>query len=162
MIIYQWIQLRNHQKYSINGETYKCWTAADLIVLKSLSIYIQKNYTNTLGESTHLKDKGGIHQALKQVEAKKCGYPQILKSDVYHYYDSIFIRRVKGRTSRVLRDEFPHLRKRIPTLWTNSYFVSTVGGAPLEIVKQYIENQQLSESKSTKDKWKKYLKDGKR
>jgi putative transposase len=73
-----------------------------------------------------------------------------------------FIRRVKGRTSRVLRDEFPHLRKRIPTLWTNSYFVSTVGGAPLEIVKQYIENQQLSESKSTKDKWKKYLKDGKR
>ena len=89
MIIYQWIQLRNHQKYSINGETYKCWTAADLIVLKSLSIYIQKNYTNTLGESTHLKDKGGIHQALKQVEAKKCGYPQILKSDVYHYYDSI-------------------------------------------------------------------------
>ncbi len=73
-----------------------------------------------------------------------------------------FIRRVKGRTSRVLRDEFPHLRKRIPTLWTNSYFVSTVGGAPLEIVKQYIENQQLSESKTTKDKWKKYLKDGKR
>lgn len=73
-----------------------------------------------------------------------------------------FIRRVKGRTSRVLRDEFPHLRKRIPTLWTNSYFVSTVGGAPLAIVKQYIENQQLSESKTTKDKWKKYLNDGKR
>ena len=73
-----------------------------------------------------------------------------------------FIRRVKGKTSRVLRDEFPHLRKRIPTLWTNSYFVSTVGGAPLEIVKQYIENQQLSESKTTKDKWNKYLKDGKR
>ena len=73
-----------------------------------------------------------------------------------------FIRRVKGRTSRVLRDEFPHLRKRIPTLWTNSYFVSTVGGAPLEIIKQYIENQQLSESKTTKDKWKKYLNDGKR
>jgi putative transposase len=27
-------------------------------------------------------------------------------------------------------------------LWTNSYFVSTVGGAPLAIVKQYIENQK--------------------
>jgi len=27
-------------------------------------------------------------------------------------------------------------------LWTNSYFVSTVGGAPLKIVKQYIENQK--------------------
>ena len=46
-----------------------------------------------------------------------------------------FIRRVKGRTSRVLRDEFPHLRKRIPTLWTNSYFVSTIGKLPLGIVK---------------------------
>jgi putative transposase len=26
--------------------------------------------------------------------------------------------------------------------WTNSYFVSTVGGAPLVIVKKYIENQK--------------------
>ncbi len=28
-------------------------------------------------------------------------------------------------------------------MWTNSYFVSTVGGAPLSVVKQYIENQKL-------------------
>ena len=48
----------------------------------------------------------------------------------------------KGRSSRVLRDEFPWLRSRLPTLWTNSYFVSTVGGAPLVIVKKYIENQK--------------------
>ena len=31
---------------------------------------------------------------------------------------------------------------RLPTLWTNSYFVSTIGGAPLEVVKQYIEQQK--------------------
>ena len=49
---------------------------------------------------------------------------------------------LKGRSSRVLRDEFPWLRSRLPTLWTNSYFVSTVGGAPLVIVKKYIENQK--------------------
>jgi putative transposase len=30
----------------------------------------------------------------------------------------------------------------LPSLWTNSYFVSTVGGAPLEIIKQYIEQQK--------------------
>ena len=41
-----------------------------------------------------------------------------------------------------LINEFPHLRSRIPTLWTNSYFVSTVGGAPLEVIKQYVENQK--------------------
>lgn len=52
------------------------------------------------------------------------------------------IKQVKGRSSRILRQEFPRLRQRLPTLWTNSYFVATVGGAPIEIVKQYIENQK--------------------
>ncbi|QBD76887.1 IS200/IS605 family transposase [Ktedonosporobacter rubrisoli] len=49
---------------------------------------------------------------------------------------------VKGRSSRLLRQEYPHLKTRLPTLWTNSYFVSTVGGAPLEVIKQYIEEQK--------------------
>lgn len=52
------------------------------------------------------------------------------------------VKRMKGRSSHDLRQEFPWLRSRIPTLWTNSYFVSTVGGAPLETVKRYIENQR--------------------
>lgn len=73
-----------------------------------------------------------------------------------------FVKKAKGRTSRVLRDEFPHLRKRLPTLWTNSYFVSTVGGAPLEVIKQYIENQQVSESPKAKAKWKAYIEAGQR
>ena len=51
-------------------------------------------------------------------------------------------KRMKGRSSRLLRQEFPKLRSRLPTLWTNSYFVSTVGGAPMSIIKQYIENQK--------------------
>ena len=48
------------------------------------------------------------------------------------------VKNIKGKTSRILRQEFPWLRSRIPTLWTNSYFCSTVGGAPLSIIKQYI------------------------
>ena len=56
-----------------------------------------------------------------------------------------FIKRIKGRTSRILRQEFPHLTTKLPTLWTNSYFVSTVGGAPLAIVKKYIESQKTSQ-----------------
>lgn len=52
------------------------------------------------------------------------------------------VRNMKGRSSRFLRQEFPWLKSRLPTLWTNSYFVSTVGGAPSSIVKQYIENQK--------------------
>ncbi len=52
------------------------------------------------------------------------------------------VKLIKGRTSHVLREEYPWLRSRLPSLWTNSYFVSTVGGAPLSVIKQYIENQK--------------------
>lgn len=52
------------------------------------------------------------------------------------------VKAIKGKTSRILCSEFASLRSRLPSLWTNSYFVSTVGGAPLEVIKQYIENQK--------------------
>ena len=53
-----------------------------------------------------------------------------------------FVKRIKAVTSHVLRKEFVSLRKRLPSLWTNSYLVSTVGGAPLEVIQQYVENQK--------------------
>jgi putative transposase len=52
------------------------------------------------------------------------------------------IRYMKGRSSRLLRQEFPWLKSRLPTLWTNSYFVSTVGSAPIAVIKKYIEDQK--------------------
>ena len=52
------------------------------------------------------------------------------------------VKLIKGTTSRVLRQEFPWLKSRIPSLWTNSYFVSTVGGATLSTIKKYIEEQK--------------------
>ena len=52
------------------------------------------------------------------------------------------VKLIKGHTSKVLREEYPHLKTKMPTLWTNSYLVSTVGGAPLSVIKQYIENQK--------------------
>lgn len=55
------------------------------------------------------------------------------------------VKTIKGRTSHVLRNEFKHLTTKLPTLWTNSYFVSTVGGTPLSIIKQYIESQKTSQ-----------------
>lgn len=55
------------------------------------------------------------------------------------------VKLIKGRSSFALRKEFQHLTTKLPTLWTNSYFVSTVGGAPLEIIKQYIESQKTSQ-----------------
>lgn len=52
------------------------------------------------------------------------------------------VKQIKGYSSRILREEFPWLKSRLPSLWTNRYFVSTVFGAPLAVIKQYIENQK--------------------
>jgi putative transposase len=52
------------------------------------------------------------------------------------------VKQIKARSSRLLRQEFPSLRSRLPTLWTNSYFVATLGGATSEVVKRYVEDQK--------------------
>ena len=51
------------------------------------------------------------------------------------------VKAIKGRSSRLLRQEFPELLK-LPSLWTHSYFVSTAGNVSNETVKRYIENQK--------------------
>jgi putative transposase len=51
------------------------------------------------------------------------------------------VEQIKGRSSPCIRHEFPAVRSHIPTLRANSYFVATVGGATLEIVKQYLADQ---------------------
>ena len=55
------------------------------------------------------------------------------------------IKNIKGTTSRALRQEFKSLTTKLPTLWTNSYFVATVGNASLDVVKKYIEEQKTSQ-----------------
>ncbi len=60
------------------------------------------------------------------------------------------VKQIKGVTSHVLRIEFPWIKSKVPTLWTNSYFVSTLGGAPLSAVRQYIESQKTSQRQKEK------------
>lgn len=57
------------------------------------------------------------------------------------------VKTIKGKTSSILRDEFPWLKTKLPTLWTNSYFVTTVGSARLDVVKKYIQSQKTSQRK---------------
>ncbi|MFF7310181.1 IS200/IS605 family transposase [Streptomyces sp. NPDC008137] len=47
----------------------------------------------------------------------------------------------KGFTSRVLREEFPHLKSRMPTLWSSSYFAASVGAVSAATVEKYINTQ---------------------
>ena len=54
----------------------------------------------------------------------------------------IMVGKIKGMTAKVLREEFPHLKSRLPNLWTRSYFVASTGSVTLEALKQYIASQK--------------------
>jgi putative transposase len=51
----------------------------------------------------------------------------------------------KGYTSRVLRQEFEHLRTRLPSLWSRSYYVGSAGHVSADVIKKYIEEQKTRE-----------------
>lgn len=98
----------------------------------------------------------GIDSRLKEISAEVASEMQVDVLDMEVMPDQVhvlceidpqlgvhkFVKHLKGRSSRLLRQEFSALRSRLPTLWTNSYLVATVGGAPLAVIKQYIENQK--------------------
>lgn len=58
------------------------------------------------------------------------------------YAPNKVIGQIKGYTSRQLRDEFPWLKKRLPTLWTRSRFISSCGAVTIEAVQKYIQDQK--------------------
>lgn len=78
---------------------------------------------------------------LSVVHSRELGYfgtcfnPSPLTTDTPH----LVIKAFKGRSSYLLRKEFPVLLK-LPSLWTSSYFVSTAGNISSETVRRYIED----------------------
>ena len=50
--------------------------------------------------------------------------------------------RIKGSTSHYLREHFPQLRSRLPSLWTRAYYVGTAGNVSSETIRKYIEAQE--------------------
>ncbi len=96
----------------------------------------------------------GVAQRLKQIFAQLAEEKQVrvlaleVKPDHLHLFVSCYpqivvhklVKAFKGRSSNLLRKEFPSLL-RLPSLWTNSYFVSTVGNVSSETIRKYIEAQ---------------------
>ena len=52
------------------------------------------------------------------------------------------VKALKRQSSHILREEYPELNSKLPTLWTRDCFVSTVGSVSLETIKRYIEDQK--------------------
>ena len=52
------------------------------------------------------------------------------------------VSQLKGYTSFILRNEYPVLKTKLPTLWTRSYYVETIGHISESVVKRYIDDQK--------------------
>jgi putative transposase len=49
---------------------------------------------------------------------------------------------LKGYTAFMLRKEFPHLKSRLPNMWTRSYYVGTAGNVSAQTIQRYIDEQK--------------------
>ena len=94
--------------------------------LKEIFEYIQPNYNMTLIEWNH--DLDHIHVLFK-------AHPNTELSK--------FINAYKSASSRLIKKEFPFIRKQLwkEYFWSRSFCLLTTGGAPIEVIKKYIESQ---------------------
>lgn len=76
-------------------------------------------------------------------------YPSIARLQTF-YIDTttrpihLMVKNLKGKSSRALRSEFPHLRRRLFYLCTRSYYCETIGCINEETIKKYIENKKFN------------------
>jgi len=88
-----------------------------------------------------------IHQITKDVDGEVIEL--VVRPDHVHLFATFpptiapyqIMHRIKGATAHQLRDEFPHLKSRLPNLWTRSYYVGTAGNVSSETIRKYIEAQ---------------------
>ena len=52
------------------------------------------------------------------------------------------VRKIKGYTADTIRKEYPFMKSRLPSMWTCSRLIASVGSVWLEVVKQYIKEQK--------------------
>ncbi|AOY74666.1 IS200/IS605 family transposase [Clostridium formicaceticum] len=81
-----------------------------------------------------------IEVKILAVECDK-DYCHLFVSTLPHLSPADIMAKVKGVTSRRLRQEFKHIGH-LPSLWTRSYFVSTAGSVSSETIKRYVEEQK--------------------
>ena len=107
-------------------------------------------YRRKIFLNTQLEDrfKVLVHEMCKELEIEVL----VLECDKDHahlflnapptFSPADIMAKIKGVTSKKLREEFSHLRH-LPSLWTRSYFVSTAGNVSSETIRRYVENQKI-------------------
>jgi len=99
---------------------------------------------------------GKVEKRLKQllkIKAKENGWKietmEIMPDHVHIFVKANpvasphwIVQQFKGNSSNILRKEFKHLKSKLPTLWTRSYYCESVGHISEETIKKYIEDQK--------------------
>ncbi|MCP1306910.1 IS200/IS605 family transposase [Paenibacillus tyrfis] len=101
-------------------------TTSDYV--KDMFVRLGENYNISLVEWNH--DMDHVHILFK-------AHPNTELSK--------FINAYKSASSRLVKKEFPQVRKKLwkEYFWSKSFCLLTTGGAPMEVIKKYIENQGL-------------------
>ena len=98
----------------------------------------------------------GIDERLKEIlkdaaEGMGCSIESMeVMSDHVHLYLKgsptipvhLIVKNLKAISSKTLRAEFPEINRRLPSLWTRSYYCETIGCISEETIKKYIEEQK--------------------
>ena len=102
--------------------------------LKEIFKYIEGNYNITLEEWNH--DIDHVHILFR-------GQPNTEISK--------FINAYKSASSRIIKKEFPKIRKSLwkEMFWSQSFCLLTTGGATVDIIKQYIQSQGKKDGKQS-------------
>jgi putative transposase len=109
-----------------------------------------------VGNPPLARDPGPVDVRLAEILAQVAGEAGAVVEDVVVAPDHVrvrvsvdptygigkLVRTFKAKSSRLLRAEFPSLRRRLPTLWTTSYFVATVGRDPKALIEEYLAGQR--------------------
>ena len=93
---------------------------------KEIFSYIAPSYGITLEEWNH--DEDHVHVMFRAKPATEI---------------SRFINAYKSASSRLLKKEYPEIRKKLwkEYFWSKSFCLITAGGAPIEVIREYIESQ---------------------
>lgn len=81
------------------------------------------------------------NQELEQLEIKADYVHLVLSCDPQFGIHKL-IKTIKNETSHFLRQEFPELKSKLPNLWTNAYYIATVGSISNEDIEAYIKTQK--------------------
>lgn len=129
---------------------HKRWTTSNKAVynIGYHFIWCPKYRRRVLTDDVEIRLRELIYQKCDELEIR------VVSSDIMPDHIHLFIKaspvdsphfivqQLKGYTSRILRGEFHHLKTRLPTLWTRSYYVESVGHISEDTIKQYIEDQK--------------------